>query len=78
MTSYVWIQTADGSIQEVEQEVAIVSPTIEYAMKSGLGSSKNNPISLVPKVRATSLSLVFDYCRFQVHRSEEVRFFFFL
>ncbi|XP_017243361.1 SKP1-like protein 21 isoform X1 [Daucus carota subsp. sativus] len=71
MTSYVWIQTADGSIQEVEQEVAIVSPTIEYAMKSGLGSSKNNPISLVPKVRATSLSLVFDYCRFQVHRSEE-------
>lgn len=62
--SYVWIQTADGSLHEVDQEVAILCPTIDHEMKSGVGSSKNNPIILPPRVQATSLSLVFDYCRF--------------
>lgn len=75
--SYVWIQTADGSLHEVDQEVAILCPTIDHEMKSGVGSSKNNPIILPPRVQATSLSLVFDYCRFHhACRSNQVRYLF--
>lgn len=72
MKSCVWIRTADGSIQEVEQDVAMLCPTIDDEMKLGLGSSKDNPISLLPRVRATSLILVFDYCRYhQVRRFDQ-------
>lgn len=72
MKSYIWVQTADGFTQAVEEEVAILCPTFEHEIESGFGSSKDSPISVIPKVRATSLSLVFDYCRFhKVRRSFE-------
>lgn len=72
MKSYIWVQTADGFTQAVEEEAAILCPTFDHELKSGFGSSKNSPISVLPRVRATSLSLVFDYCRFhKVRRSFE-------
>ncbi|XP_017236025.1 SKP1-like protein 20 isoform X2 [Daucus carota subsp. sativus] len=70
MKSYAWIQTADGSIQEVEREVVTLWPTIDPEMKKGLGSSQNSPIILHPRVAPTTLSLVIDYCRFHLaHKS---------
>ncbi|XP_074381094.1 SKP1-like protein 21 isoform X2 [Apium graveolens] len=70
--SYVWVQTAEG-LQAVEEELAILCPTFDHEIKSGLGSSKDTPISVLPRVRATCLSVVFDYCRFyKVRRSFEV------
>ncbi|KAL8127911.1 hypothetical protein AgCh_014743 [Apium graveolens] len=71
MKSYVWVQTAEG-LQAVEEELAILCPTFDHEIKSGLGSSKDTPISVLPRVRATCLSVVFDYCRFyKVRRSFE-------
>ncbi|KAL2552949.1 SKP1-like protein 21 [Forsythia ovata] len=64
MKSYVWLQTSDGSIQQVEQEVAIFCPFICHEIHSGVGSSKNYPITLPPRVNPPMLSLIFDYCRF--------------
>ncbi|KAL2511352.1 SKP1-like protein 21 [Abeliophyllum distichum] len=64
MKSYVWLQTSDGSIQQVEQEVAIFCPFICHEIHSGMGSSKNYPITLPPRVNPPMLSLIFDYCRF--------------
>lgn len=82
MESSAWIRTADGSIQEVEHEVAIACPRICHEMKSGLGSSKNNPIALPRTIKPTTLSLVIDYCRFhlgrhssQAHKSFDENFF---
>ncbi|KAK1377238.1 Skp1 domain-containing protein [Heracleum sosnowskyi] len=82
MESSAWIRTADGSIQEVEHEVAIACPRICHEMKSGLGSSKNNPITLPRRIKPTTLNLVIDYCRFhlgrhssQVHKSFDENFF---
>ncbi|KAK1361953.1 hypothetical protein POM88_046427 [Heracleum sosnowskyi] len=70
--SYIWLQTGDGFTQAVEQEVAILCPTFDHEIKSGFGSSKDNPLSVLPRVRATSLVSVFDYCRFhEVRRSFE-------
>ncbi|KAF1002695.1 hypothetical protein AG4045_024970, partial [Apium graveolens] len=68
MESYAWIQTADGSVQEVEFEVAIACPRIRHEMESGAGTSKNNPITLPEKITPTTLSLVIDYCRFHAGR----------
>ncbi|KAK1364372.1 Ubiquitin-protein ligase [Heracleum sosnowskyi] len=64
MKSYIWLQTSDGTVQEVEQAVALLCPYIYHEKRTGVGSSKNNPISLSPRVKPTSLSLIFDYCRF--------------
>ncbi|CAA2992967.1 SKP1 21 [Olea europaea subsp. europaea] len=64
MKSYVWLQTSDGSIQQVEQEVAIFCPFICNEIHSGMGSSKNYPIILPPRVDPPMLSLIFDYCWF--------------
>ncbi|KAL8111552.1 hypothetical protein AgCh_019314 [Apium graveolens] len=68
MESCAWIQTADGSVQEVEFEVAIACPRIRHEMESGAGTSKNNPITLPEKITPTTLSLVIDYCRFHAGR----------
>ncbi|KAM4094718.1 hypothetical protein ACB094_06G215100 [Castanea mollissima] len=47
MKSYIWLQTADGSIQQVDQKVAIFSPMIRQEItQKGMGSSKNYAISL--------------------------------
>ncbi|KAJ4957013.1 hypothetical protein NE237_013796 [Protea cynaroides] len=65
MKSYIWLQTADGSIQQVEEEVAMFCPMIcREILQTGMGSSKNYAISLPQKVNPTTLSLILDYCRF--------------
>ncbi|CAA0830682.1 SKP1-like protein 21 [Striga hermonthica] len=64
LKAYVWLQTSDGSIQQVEQEVAMLCPFICREIRSGMGSSKNYPISLPSRVNPPTLSLIFDYCRF--------------
>ncbi|GAA0170591.1 ubiquitin-protein ligase [Lithospermum erythrorhizon] len=64
MKSYIWLQTTDGSIQEVEQEIATFCPLICQEMHSGLGTSKTYPISLPDRVNPAMLSLIIDYCRF--------------
>ncbi|KAL8111548.1 SKP1-like protein 21 isoform X2 [Apium graveolens] len=68
MESCAWIQTADGSVQEVECEVALACPRIRHEMESGARYSKNNPITLPEKIKPTTLSLVIDYCRFHAGR----------
>lgn len=65
MKSYIWLQCADGSIQQVEEEVAMFCPVIcREILQSGMGSSKNYAISLPERVYPYVLSLVLDYCRF--------------
>ncbi|EOA24302.1 hypothetical protein CARUB_v10017542mg [Capsella rubella] len=65
MKSYIWLETADGSIQQVEQEVAMYCPMIcQEVLQKGVGSSKNYAISLPQRVNPAMLSLIFDYCRF--------------
>ncbi|KAH0448015.1 hypothetical protein IEQ34_021815 [Dendrobium chrysotoxum] len=65
MKSYIWLQTADGSIQQVEEEVAMFCPMIcRERVQSGMGSSKNFAISLPERVNPAILSLILDYCRF--------------
>ncbi|XP_043715732.1 SKP1-like protein 21 isoform X3 [Telopea speciosissima] len=65
MKSYIWLQTADGSIQQVEEEVAMFCPMIcREIFQTGMGSSKNYAISLPQRVNPAILSLIFDYCRF--------------
>ncbi|XP_074382213.1 SKP1-like protein 20 [Apium graveolens] len=64
LKSFVWIQNADGSMQEVEGKVAMLCPTLCREMQSGLGYSRSNPISLPSRVRPSILRLVFLYCKF--------------
>ncbi|KAJ6972336.1 hypothetical protein NC653_032804 [Populus alba x Populus x berolinensis] len=65
MKSYIWIQTTDGAIQQVEQEVAMFCPMIcQEVIQKGMGSSKNCAISLPQRVSPAMLSLILDYCRF--------------
>ncbi|KAL3524294.1 hypothetical protein ACH5RR_017128 [Cinchona calisaya] len=65
MKSYIWLQTADGSIQQVEEEVAMFCPMIcREVLQTGMGSSKNYAISLPQRVSPAIFGLVLDYCRF--------------
>lgn len=65
MKSYVWLQTADGSIQQVEEEVAMFCPTIcREILQKSTGSSKTNAIVLPERVNPSTLGLILDYCRF--------------
>ncbi|KAI5652820.1 hypothetical protein M9H77_30007 [Catharanthus roseus] len=65
MKSYIWLQTADGSIQQVEEEVAMFCPMIcREILQTGMGSSKNYAITLPQRVNAAILGLILDYCRF--------------
>ncbi|XP_019178027.1 PREDICTED: SKP1-like protein 21 isoform X1 [Ipomoea nil] len=65
MMSYIWLQTADGSIQQVEEEVAMFCPMIcREVLQTGMGSSKNYAISLPQRVNPSILGLILDYCRF--------------
>ncbi|KAG5231364.1 SKP1 protein [Salix suchowensis] len=65
MKSYIWIQTSDGAIQQVEQEVAMFCPMIcQEAIHKGMGSSKNCAVSLPQRVSPAMFSLILDYCRF--------------
>ncbi|CAN4101591.1 unnamed protein product [Withania somnifera] len=63
--SYIWLQTADGSIQQVDEEVAMFCPMIcREVLQTGMGSSKNYAISLPQRVNPSILGLILDYCRF--------------
>ncbi|XP_054783395.1 SKP1-like protein 21 isoform X2 [Prosopis cineraria] len=63
--AYVWLQISDGSIQQVEQEVAKFCPLICHEIiQKGMGSSKNCAICLPQRVSPVLLSLILDYCRF--------------
>ncbi|XP_026656533.1 SKP1-like protein 21 isoform X2 [Phoenix dactylifera] len=65
MKSYIWLQCTDGSIQQVEEEVAMFCPMIcREILQTGMGSSKNYAISLPQRVNPAILSLILDYCRF--------------
>ncbi|KAG5600669.1 hypothetical protein H5410_032039 [Solanum commersonii] len=65
MKSYIWLQTADGSIQQVEEEVAMFCPMIcREVLQTGMGSSKNYAISLPQRVNPAVLGLILDYCQF--------------
>nr|AIR72291.1 S-phase kinase-associated protein 1 [Allium cepa] len=63
--SFIWIKTADGSIQQVEEDVAshylLIFADRNHA---GMGSSRNYPISLPPRVNEASLNAILDFCRF--------------
>uniref|UniRef100_A0A0A9D9D5 SKP1 component dimerisation domain-containing protein n=1 Tax=Arundo donax TaxID=35708 RepID=A0A0A9D9D5_ARUDO len=65
LKTYIWLQCFDGSIQQVEEEVAMFCPMIcREIVKNGTGSSKNHAISLPERVNPASLSFILDYCRF--------------
>ncbi|KAI4355084.1 hypothetical protein L6164_003891 [Bauhinia variegata] len=65
MKPYVWLHTSDGSIQEVEQEIAMFCPLICHEIiQKGVGTSKNHAICLPQRVSPAMLSLILDYCRF--------------
>ncbi|KAI4328798.1 hypothetical protein L6164_021126 [Bauhinia variegata] len=65
MKPYVWLQTSDGSIQQVEQEIAMFCPLICHEIiQKGTGTSKNHAICLPQRVSPAMLSLILDYCRF--------------
>ncbi|XP_021892220.1 SKP1-like protein 21 [Carica papaya] len=67
MKSFIWLQTADCSIQQVEEEVAMFCPMIcQEILRTGMGSSKNYAISLPQRVTPAILGLIFDYCRFHL------------
>ncbi|KAG5558614.1 hypothetical protein RHGRI_008530 [Rhododendron griersonianum] len=65
MKSYIWVQTADGLIQQVEEEVAMFCPMIcREVLQMGMGSSKNYAVSLPQRVNPAILGIILDYCRF--------------
>ncbi|PHT53187.1 SKP1-like protein 21 [Capsicum baccatum] len=65
MKSYIWLQTADGSIQQVEEEVAMLCPFIYKELThNGMGSSKNCAILLPERVNPANLGLILEFCRF--------------
>ncbi|XP_047156371.1 SKP1-like protein 21 isoform X2 [Vigna umbellata] len=65
MKPYIWLETSDGSIQQVEQEIAMYCPLIcKEIIQKGMGSSKNCAICLPQRVSPATLSLILDYCRF--------------
>ncbi|KAK3037190.1 hypothetical protein RJ639_030083, partial [Escallonia herrerae] len=65
MKSYIWLQTTDGSIQQVEEEVAMFCPMIcREVLQTGTGSSKNYAIKLPQRVNPAILGVILDYCRF--------------
>ncbi|KEH17886.1 putative S-phase kinase-associated protein [Medicago truncatula] len=66
MNPCVWLQTYDGSIQQVEQEIAMFCPFIcqELILLPQQGSSKTSPICLPQQVTPAILTLILDYCRF--------------
>jgi len=61
MSSCVWLQICDGSIQQVEQEIAIFFPFICQEL---ILLSKTCPICLSQQVTPAMLTLILDYCQF--------------
>ncbi|XP_076953035.1 SKP1-like protein 21 isoform X2 [Bidens hawaiensis] len=65
MKSFIWLETSDGLIQQVEEEVAMFCPMIRREVfHKSMGSSKNHAIKLPDRVTPAVLGLILDYCRF--------------
>ncbi|CAL0333272.1 unnamed protein product [Lupinus luteus] len=65
MKSYIWLKTADGAIQQVDEDVAMFCPMIcREVLQTGMGASKLHAISLPQRVNPAILGLILDYCRF--------------
>jgi len=64
MNPCVWLQTCDGSIQQVEQEIAMFCPFTCQQLILQKGSSKTSPICLPQQVTPAMLTLILDYSRF--------------
>ncbi|KAK9060877.1 hypothetical protein SSX86_018057 [Deinandra increscens subsp. villosa] len=65
MKSFIWLETTDGLIQQVEEEVAMFCPMIcREVLQTSMGSSKNYAIKLPQRVNPVVLGLILDYCRF--------------
>ncbi|GKD59910.1 SKP1-like protein 21 isoform X3, partial [Tanacetum coccineum] len=64
MKSYIWLQTADGLTQQVEQDVALFCPFIRHTMQTSSGSSKTPPVALPETVSSTILGAILDHCQF--------------
>ncbi|KAK8940989.1 SKP1-like protein 21 [Platanthera zijinensis] len=77
--TFIWLQCYEGSIQQVEQEVAMFCPMIcREILQTNMGYSKKFAIVLPQRVSPAILNLILDYCRFhQVRgRSNKERKFF--
>lgn len=68
MKSYIWLQTSDGSIEQVEQDVALFCPLICHKVCDGIGFSKTDPVHLPDRVDSIILRVVLDFCRFHCLR----------
>ncbi|XP_074291511.1 SKP1-like protein 21 [Silene latifolia] len=74
MKSYVWLQTADGSIQQVEEEVAMFCPVIcREILQTGTGTSKTNAVVLPERVTPVTLGSILDYCRFHQEPGHSIK-----
>ncbi|KAI3861853.1 hypothetical protein MKX03_001709 [Papaver bracteatum] len=76
MESYIRLQTCDGSIEQVEEEVAMLIPMVyREVFENSTGSTKKYAISLPQRVNTNTLRLVLDYCRFHqvLGRSDKER-----
>nr|XP_012575685.1 SKP1-like protein 21 [Cicer arietinum] len=76
MESYIWLQTADGFCEQIEEPVAMFCPMIcREVVQNGMGYSKSFAVSLPHCVTTKILNLILDYCRFYqvIERSEEER-----
>lgn len=63
--SFIWLETAEGFQEEVEQEVAMLCPLIcREALQKGKGASRKLAIVLPPQVSSSVLRLILEYCRF--------------
>lgn len=63
--TFIWLETAEGFQEEVEQEVAMLCPLIcREALQKGKGTSRKLAIILPPQVSSNVLRLILEYCRF--------------
>ena len=73
--SFIWLESADGHQEEVEQEVAMLCPFIWRAIyQNGSGTSRKTPVALPSQVTLSVLTPILEYCRFhqQPGRSNKV------
>jgi len=70
MNSCVWLQTWDGSIQQVEQEIAIFCAFICQEL---ILLSKTSPICLSQQVTPAMLTLILDYSRFHHEKAAQTK-----
>lgn len=63
--SLIWLETAEGLQEEVEQEVTMLCPYIyKEAYQKGKGTSRKSPIVLPSQVSVSVLRPILEYCRF--------------